>query len=101
MDLEQVYARLISTGIPVAYHAFQSRQEPPFIVYLTDGDNNFSADGRVYFSAHQIRVELYTREKDLSAEAAVEAAFADIFYTKSQIFIDSEGVYETIYEMEV
>ena len=101
MDLEQVYARLISTGIPVAYHAFQSRQEPPFIVYMTDGDNNFSADGRVYFSAHQIRVELYTQEKDRSAEAQIEAAFADIFYTKGQIFIDSEGVYETIYEMEV
>ena len=101
MDLDQVYSRLKSTGLPVAYRAFRSLQEPPFIVYLTDGDNNFSADGRVYFSAHQIRVELYTREKDLSAEASVEAAFADIFYTKSQIFIDSEGVYETIYEMEV
>ena len=101
MDLEQVYALLRSTGIPVAYRAFQSRQEPPFIVYLTDGDNNFSADGRVYFSTHKFRVELYTREKDLSAEAAVEAAFSDIFYTKDQIFIDSEGVYETIYEMEV
>ena len=101
MDLEQVYARLKSTGLPVAYRAFRSLQEPPFIVYLTDGDNNFSADGRVYFSARQIRVELYTREKDLSAEEAVEAAFSDIFYTKSQVFIDSEGVYETIYEMEV
>lgn len=101
MDLEQVYALLRSTGIPVAYRAFQSRQEPPFIVYLTDGDNNFSADGRVYFSAHKIRVELYTREKEKSAETAVETAFADIFYTKDQIFIDSEGVYETIYEMEV
>lgn len=101
MELEQVYTRLRSTGIPVAYHAFQSRQELPFIVYLTDGDNNFSADGRVFFSSHQIRVELYTREKDLSAEAAVEAAFSDIFYTKSQVFVDSEGVYETIYEMEV
>ena len=101
MDLDQVYSRLKSTGLPVAYRAFRSLQEPPFIVYLTDGDNNFSADGRVYFSTHQIRVELYTREKDLSAEASVEAAFADIFYTKSQVFIDSEGVYETIYEMEV
>ena len=101
MDLDQVYSRLKSTGLPVAYRAFRSQQEPPFIVYMTDGDNNFSADGRVYFSAHQIRVELYTREKDLSVEAAVEAAFADIFYTKSQVFVDSEGVYETIYEMEV
>ena len=101
MELERVYTRLRSAGIPVAYHAFQSRQEPPFIVYMTDGDNNFSADGRVYFSAHQIRVELYTQEKDRSAEAQIEAAFADIFYTKDQIFIDSEGVYETIYEMEV
>lgn len=101
MELEQVYTRLKSTGIPVAYRAFQSRQELPFIVYLNDGDNNFSADGRVFFSSHQIRVELYTQEKDRSAEAQIEAAFADIFYTKDQIFIDSEGVYETIYEMEV
>lgn len=101
MELEQVYTRLKSTGIPVTYRAFQSRQELPFIVYLTDGDNNFSADGRVFFSSHRIRVELYTQEKDRSAEAQIEAAFADIFYTKDQIFIDSEGVYETIYEMEV
>ena len=85
----------------MAYRAFQSRQELPFIVYLNDGDNNFSADGRVFFSSHQIRVELYTQEKDRSAEAQIEDAFADIFYTKEQIFIDSEGVYETIYEMEV
>lgn len=101
MTIQDVYIRLRSTGLPVAYYAFQSRQEPPFIVYLTDGDNNFSADGRVYFSAHKIRVELYTQEKDQSAEAQIEDAFADIFYTKEQVFIDSEGVYETIYEMEV
>lgn len=101
MTLEEVKEMLGKTGFPVAYRAFSGRQEPPFIVYLTDGDENFSADGRVYYSAHSIRVELYTRIKDQSAEAAVENALSSVYYTKQQVFIDTEGVYETIYEMEV
>lgn len=101
MTLGEVYTRLKNTKLPVAYRAFQNRQAPPFIIYLSDGDNNFAADGRVYYAAHQVRIELYAQNIDTIAEATVEAAFDDIFYTKSRVFIDSEGVYETIYEMEV
>lgn len=100
MTLSEVYTRLKSTKLPVAYRAFRNHQAPPFIVYLSEGDNNFAADGRVYAVAHQVRIELYTQNIDTIAETAVEAAFSDIFYTKSRVFIDSEGVYETIYEME-
>ena len=101
MNISDVKERLKSTGFPVAYRAFEKPTVPPFIVYLSEGDNNFAADGTVYFAAHQIRIELYTARRDLSAEGKVEAVLADVYYEKSVIYIESEKVYETIYELEV
>ncbi len=101
MTLSDVKDRLKSTGLPVAYRAFEKPTKPPFLVYLSDGDSNFAADGVVYFAAHQVRVELYASVRDLASEAKVESAFADIYYEKTVTYIESEKVYETIYELEV
>ena len=42
-------------------------------------------------------------KKDLNAEQKVEDALdaATIFYAKSEVWIDSEKLYEVLYEMEV
>ena len=101
MTLKEVKERLESTGLPVAYNAFQTAQALPFIVFLNPGENSFGADGKVYYSAHEIRIELYTELRDTSSEALIEDAFADVFFEKSTIYIDTEKCYETIYELEV
>lgn len=79
--------------------------DPPFLCYLLPGSNNFSADGRVYYKISEVHIEVYTDLKDLSVEAAVEAVLDEhgIFYNKSEIWIDSEKLYEVLYtfEMEV
>lgn len=101
MTLTEVKNRLQNTGFPVAYMAFPEQTTPPFIVFLSEGDNNFSADGSVYFSAHKLRIELYTAYRDLETELSVESALSDLFYEKTVIFIDNDQIYETIYELEV
>lgn len=93
------------TGIPSAYDHFAEGEspEPPFLVYLYPGSHNFAADGRVYFKVKKLNLELYTDHKDLELEEKVEAVLDShgLFYEKSEVWIESERLYEVLYEMEV
>lgn len=105
MEYEEIANMLGGTGLPFAYHHFAEGESPqlPFICYLTPGSNNFAADGKVYFKAKQLDVELYTDEKAPELEERLEAVFDayGLFYEKSETYIESEKLYEVIYEMEV
>ena len=61
---------LKSTGFPYAYDHFAEGEapDPPFLCYLLPGSDNFSADGKVYYRISEVRVELYTDQKDFAAE---------------------------------
>lgn len=96
-----ILERLKSTGYPVAYRAFKERQEPPFICYFGTGSNNFFADGSNYLEKENIMIELYTRDRDLIAEAKVKAAISDYAFNWTQDYLDGEQVYLTTYEIEV
>ena len=55
-----------------------------------------------YFSCKQLDIELYTDKKQPELEEQVEAVLAqhEIYYTKTELFIDSEELYEVLYEMD-
>lgn len=105
MTMEELVAMLQKTGIPFAYDHFAEGEspEPPFICYLLPGSNNFAADGKVYFKINQVRIELYADSMDLAVERKVEAVLDDsgIFYNKSEVWIQSEKLYEVLYSFEV
>ncbi|MGE9883667.1 hypothetical protein [Blautia obeum] len=105
MTIEELAAMLQKTGIPFAYDHFAEGEspEPPFICYLLPGSNNFAADGKVYFRINQVRIELYTDSKDLAVERKVEMVLDEsgIFYNKSEVWIQSEKLYEVLYSFEV
>ena len=105
MTMEELAAMLQSTGIPFAYDHFAEGESPspPFICYLLPGSDNFAADGQVYYRINQVRIELYTDSKDLTVEGKVEKALDDagIFYNKSEVWIESEKLYEVLYSFEV
>ena len=105
MTLEDFVGILEQSGIPFAYDHFAEGEspEPPFICYLLPGSDNFAADGQVYFRISEVRVELYTDQKDPDVEAKVEAVLdaAGIFYNKSEVWIQSEKLYEVLYSMEL
>ena len=105
MTIENLVEMLQETGIPFAYDHFAEGEspEPPFICYLLPGSNNFAADGKVYFKINQVRIELYTDSKDLSVERKVEMVLDEsgIFYNKSEVWIQSEKLYEVLYSFEV
>ena len=91
-------------GLPFAYHHFAEGEspEPPFVCYLLPGSNNFSADGKVYYKINEVHIELYTDWKDLAVEQGVEAVLDEhgIFYNKSEVWIESEKLYEVLYTFE-
>lgn len=100
--MEELLTIIKETGIPFAYDHFAEGEspEPPFICYLLPGSDNFSADGRVYFKINEVRIELYTDSKDLSVEQKLEDVLDahEIFYNKSETWIDSEKLYEVLYQ---
>lgn len=103
MTLEELTATLQTTGLPVAYRAWPENNAPslPYICYLVIGSDNFAADGTAYFGTLQISVELYTETKDQKTEALVETALANIYWEKSEEYLDSEKCYQITYEIEV
>ena len=105
MDYEQVVELLRKTGLPYAYDHFEEGEapDPPFLVYLYPGSHNFAADGKVYFKVRQLDVELYTDVNDPVLEERLEQLFdeAGIVYAKTESFLESEKMYEVLYETEV
>ncbi len=91
--------------LPFAYDHFVEGEspDPPFVVFLYPGSDNFAADGKVYYKVNRLNIELYTDLKDVELEEQVEAVLDGhgIFYEKSEVWIESENLYEVLYQMEV
>lgn len=102
---EKVKAMVEETGLPSAYHHFAEGEspDPPFIVFLFPGSDNFAADGTTYYKKNILHLELYTDQKDPELEETVEAIMDNhrLFYEKSEVWIESERLYEVLYETEV
>jgi len=103
--MEKLLSILGETQIPFAYDHFAEGEspDPPFICYLLPGSNNFAADGKVYYKISQVNIELYTDRKDPAVEQKLEDALdaASIFYNKTEVWIDSEKLYEVLYQFEM
>ena len=57
----------------------------------------------MYYSFKQLNIELYADKKSPDIETEIEAVLRshNIFYAKSEIWIESEKLYEVLYEMGV
>ncbi len=97
-DMEEI-------GIPFAYDHFAEGEspEPPFICFLCPGSDNFAADGWAYFKVDTVHIELYTDEKNPGIESRVEAVLdrRGIFFEKTEVWIESERLYEVLYSFEL
>ena len=103
--MDEVIQILKKLGIPYAYDHFAEGEgpDPPFICYHTPDSDNFAADGIVYVDVDVIDIELYTDEKDPALERKLQKLLnqAGIFYEKDETWIESERLYEVIYEFEM
>ena len=105
MTYEQIAEMMEEMGLPFAYHHFAEGESPapPFLIFLSPGENTFSADNSMYFSFKMLDIELYTDVKNPELEKQVEQVLKrhKIYYTKLEVWIESEKLYEVLYETEV
>ena len=105
MTHQEVLEMMDEVKLPYAYHHFVEGEspDPPFLVFLYPSSDNFAADGMVYFKVNRLNIELYTDIKDVELEETVEAVLDKhgIFYEKSEVWIESENLYEVLYQIEV
>lgn len=97
-----LYALLKTLGIPCAYGCFKSKQTPPFIVYLGNGQDHYLADDQVYARKNTYRCEYYFRMKDESKEDAIEEALISngfVFSKSEDTFIEDENVFVIYYDV--
>ena len=102
--MDKLLEIIAEIGIPSAYDHFAEGESPapPFICYLIPGKDNFAADGKAYFKAEQVHLELYTDKKDPETEQMVEAVLDShgVFYDRTEVWIESEKLYEVLYYFE-
>lgn len=105
MSYEEIHDMMLEMGLPFAYHHFTEGEspKPPFLIFLSPGENTFSADNLMYHSFKRLNIELYTDRKSPEVEEHVENILRrhHIFYNKTETWIASEEMYEVLYEMEV
>jgi len=105
MTHDEVMAMLDSMGISYAYDHFAEGEspDPPFICFLYPRSDNFSADNIVYASANELDIEVYTDYKDPDLEEKIEEILTknELYYEKSEVWIESEKLYEVLYTVMV
>lgn len=105
MSKEQVEELLNEVGLPYRYHHFEVEEavEPPFICWIVPDSQNFAADGKVYFKSNNVNIELYTDFKDFELEENIENILEqkEIFWEKTEFYIESEKMYEVLYELNI
>ena len=97
-----IFETLQSTGLPCAYSHFRTEPDPPYIVYIGDGQDVLDADNTHYWRNNRYQVEYYFTTKNESNEAAIEDALlaSGYLYEKSEdVYIEDEGVFVIYYSI--
>ena len=95
-----IYATLQGTSLPCAYSHFKTPQEPPYIVYIGNGQDVLEADNTHYWRRNTYRVEYYFTTKNEQNEASIEDALlaAGYLYDKSEdVYIEDQNVFVIYY----
>ena len=104
MRYEDIKGILDEIGIPYAYHQFREGTgvEPPFICFFYAANDDVFADNVNYQGIVNLYIELYTNEKDFSAEKKIESALKShgLSYAKEETYVDTEMLYMQVYSME-
>lgn len=104
MSESLIFSTLKTTGLPCCYSHFRgeegNKQEPPYIVYIGNGQNVLNADNTHYWRENRYQVEYYFKLKNEANEASIEDALlnAGFIYEKSEDnYIEEQNVFVIYY----
>ncbi len=94
---------LHDTGLPAAYSHHKTAVNPPFLVYLGNGQTQFEADSTTYWRQNTYTVEYYFAVKNEAAETSIENQFLANgwkFDKSDDNYIESEGLFVIYYYLQ-
>lgn len=101
MNLNEIYSKLKTLDVPVAYLKFNKPQKLPFIVYFEAGGRVEGADNFNLYRRKEIKIEIYSAKKDISIEEKVEKLFCDTELEKEvDTYLPDEEMFMTAYSFE-
>ena len=98
-----LFQTLQTIGLPCSYAFHIDKDtplEPPYLVYIGDGQDTFDADNTHYYRKNRYQVEYYFTQKNEEIEAVIEEALLDegFLYEKSEdVYIEDENVFVIYY----
>lgn len=105
MTYKEIFEMIESFGLPSSYHHFSEGRVPPtpYIVFYYPNSNDDPADNINFGRIRALTIELYTDNKRFDLEESIEAILASntIPFEKSEAYIDSEHMYQIVYETEM
>lgn len=108
MTKDQIEQMLEEMEIPFRYHHFTQKEMQdiplPIIVWIVPGTDNFFADGKVYKKISKVNIEIYTDDKDWDLEEKLENVLEKhgiAWEQTGSAWLESEKMYESLYQMEV
>ena len=90
-------------GFSCTYGSFKSTPSIPFCTVNFAYNNDMIADNQNYQDVGQYQLELYTTTKHPPSEQLIENRLKELRlpYTKVETFLDSEDLYQIIYEIQL
>lgn len=105
MTLKQLSLMIKGIGLPYAYYQFPDGTDlqPPFICFLLNRSNDFVADCKNYQSISELRIELYSDNKDFDLEHSVEAVLNNngFVFDREETYLDTEKMNMVVYTTNI
>ena len=99
MTLEELKQRCIDAGFKYAYGKFKKPTEPPHLVAISTGSENFMADNKVYLKDTNIQLDYTYLIKNIEMQNKIEdEILGDIAWNKSdETYLSDEDVWQISY----
>ena len=103
MTLEELKQRCENAGFKYAYGQFKKATEPPHLVAISTGTDNFMADNKVYSKDILIQLDYTYLVKDLAMQNKIEDnILGDIPWNKTdETYLSDEDVWQVSYFFEI
>lgn len=103
MTLEELKTRCENAGFKYAYGVFKKPTEPPHLIAIITGTDNFKADNKVYRKQTPIQLDYTYLVKDIDKQNKIEdEILGDIPWDKSEeTYLSDEEVWQVSYFFEI
>lgn len=102
---EEVAEMIDDMGFSFTYYSYPENSAPslPYVLFYFPGNQPETADNTNHITINTLNIELYTENKDISAEREVEAVLESnsLPYTRTETYLPEDSMYEVLYETEV